>query len=788
MTLRIKAGRLGLPPVTGAVLLLLVLLPSSVMGQGCTDDQGEFVFAHKTYKVRKVRLESIIDFLHAISSQLNALKPDLPLQPDKEFDLDKSSQGRALIEKKLKEAENNAEPFTRLLIVRAGVENCDAPDSAEPKLDVVYRVLTTNYNAYLSHTWELKQAEIRQPATTVATEQAKGFLTIRPFLSYNHSRRLSTGVQLILRTPGGVFDSLRVGGSGSTSGNLEDFELTGSREPKLPALDTLEYRIGYKHSDLPAGGNRLRTGTFFAQMFGASSPMGDQGVILRYGATFEGGNQQTNLVGPATAAGSEASSGYGALKTYLGVSLRRNGYSLAASYGLQIGTRGATSKIDFIKHLANASFTSEWALGEKTRACGEPHKPLTLEVEFAAGTIHSRGKVPVAQRFFGGNAEQDFISGDSWRIRSAPYIRSIPENRLNSETTLGGLIGGSRFYSVNLTVARPFWGLPIIPKEMEADAAFNLDATKESERKLLKVTFIGTKVPAERFKPIIDALVDPNEQPEPANNSVLVNMNRIRALLNGLPEEVPDDPPLDPPCTPEDVDNDEPCTVYKKAKTNVLTGFETINLMLDDEKETRTNLPGKLISLLQDRTTTVGVARTPPCINRDASAISPPSQSDAATCATDRDKCSAVNLLRQDLAKLGEILPRFGQSTDAVQKAIKEIRAALEAQQARLGPRLLTIDIHEAQEEADSIIKQIEPVLDAFQHKLNAYAVSPVGIFDAARLWPDKNRTRYGIGGGLRLSVVNLNVTLGYAVNPNPQPREGRGALFFKMDITDIFR
>src|SRR6266550_1409945 len=216
----------------GAGLLLLVLLPGTVLGQKCTDDRGKFVFFNKKYKVRQVRVESIIDFLHAISSQLNSLKPELPLQPNNDFDLDKSNQGRALIEEKLKEAEKNAEPFTRILIVRAAVENCDDQNSADPKLDVVYRVLTTNYNAYLSHTWELKQAEIQQPATTAATEQAKGFLTIRPFINYNHTRRLSTGTQLILRTPGGVFDSLRLGGSGSTAGNVEDFELSSARQPK----------------------------------------------------------------------------------------------------------------------------------------------------------------------------------------------------------------------------------------------------------------------------------------------------------------------------------------------------------------------------------------------------------------------------------------------------------------------------------------------------------------------------------------------------------------------------
>jgi len=40
----------------------------------------------------------------------------------------------------------------------------------------------------------------------------------------------------------------------------------------------------------------------------------------------------------------------------------------------------------------------------------------------------------------------------------------------------------------------------------------------------------------------------------------------------------------------------------------------------------------------------------------------------------------------------------------------------------------------------------------------------------------------------VRLSLVNFNVTLGYAVNPTPRLQEGRGAFFFSMDVTDLFR
>jgi len=36
--------------------------------------------------------------------------------------------------------------------------------------------------------------------------------------------------------------------------------------------------------------------------------------------------------------------------------------------------------------------------------------------------------------------------------------------------------------------------------------------------------------------------------------------------------------------------------------------------------------------------------------------------------------------------------------------------------------------------------------------------------------------------------VVNLDLTLGYALNPNPASGLGRGAFFIQLDAADLFR
>jgi hypothetical protein len=78
-------------------------------------------------------------------------------------------------------------------------------------------------------------------------------------------------------------------------------------------------------------------------------------------------------------------------------------------------------------------------------------------------------------------------------------------------------------------------------------------------------------------------------------------------------------------------------------------------------------------------------------------------------------------------------------------------------------------------------------VMNALLYRANSYSIAPVGIFDVARVWPGQGPTRYGVGGGVRLSIVNANFTSGYALNPDPQGNEPRGALFFRISLTDLF-
>lgn len=712
---------------TGCALLLLICAAHVAAAQQCTHLDRPAFYSQGDFRVRDVRLESPIDFLRAIASKLKRIKSQLPLQPGSVFKLEDMNAGREMIEASFSEDEKSEDPRSGIRVILAKIANCQE-NNPPRELDVVYRVFTTHYNSYLSHTWELKADEIKRPATTAATAQANGYLTLKPFIDYNRTRKLHGGVVLDLQLPGDLFHTMEFGGSGSTTGNLQEFEIAGSRTPEKTALSRLEYRLAYKHSDLPAGDNRLRQGVLSAQLFGATQPLGSRGLIIRFGASFEGGNQQTDLTAAAAADESLASSGYGGLKSYLGATLRSKNYSFAGSYALQVGTRGATTEVGFVKHIGDLAFTGRWL--PKRQNPEEVHKALTLEAHLSGGTIQTLGNIPVTQRFFGGNVERNFIEGDSWRIRNGPFIRSIPENRLNGSSAIQA-IGGTSFFALNLTVARPVWGRPILPKELATDPEFfpALESSKVSARNILLGAYLS-KINV--FSGIL-AKIPPVE----------ANIDSLTTLLANMPEEFPEE-------------LDESLREALDESRGLLSDdSKIIGRILKDKK----TLPSKLRTLLKEENSTT-------CI--------------------DDESCSQLTRLRFHLAALEGSLQRAG-FTEASTSA-RTIRESLAAQQAALILQFDSIDIGEAERLADADMKLVEATLDAFINELNWLAVSPVLIFDAARLVPDRAGMRYGVGGGIRLSVVNFNVTLGYAFNPSRQPGEGRGALFFTMDVTDVFR
>src|SRR5262249_41048805 len=97
-------------------------------------------------------------------------------------------------------------------------------------------------------------------------------------------------------------------------------------------------------------------------------------------------------------------------------------------------------------------------------------------------------------------------------------------------------------------------------------------------------------------------------------------------------------------------------------------------------------------------------------------------------------------------------------------------------------------DVSAAGRLADRDMNDVLPVITTVTDELNLWALSPVAMFDAARLYPDRFGARFGAGPGIRFSLANINVTAGYVFSLNRKPGEPRGAFTFAFTITDLFR
>ena len=154
---------------------------------------------------------------------------------------------------------------------------------------------------------------------------------------------------------------------------------------------------------------------------------------------------------------------------------------------------------------------------------------------------------------------------------------------------------------------------------------------------------------------------------------------------------------------------------------------------------------------------------------------------------------------------------RYFSLTDLIDSYLPDIRACVERLPGVVGARLhpaledatraeaairerflSRIDTGRAEAKAADDIEYPRNVLDTFFHELNLASIAPVFMFDAARLGSradqDASGLRFGLGGGIRFSLVSLaHVTVAYVFNTDPMPWEDRGAFFASLEVSDLF-
>ena len=101
------------------------------------------------------------------------------------------------------------------------------------------------------------------------------------------------------------------------------------------------------------------------------------------------------------------------------------------------------------------------------------------------------------------------------------------------------------------------------------------------------------------------------------------------------------------------------------------------------------------------------------------------------------------------------------------------------------------IDEDRAQKQATDEMAFTRRTLNTLFNDVNIYSISPVFVFDVARIGARNGAfggTRYGPGAGIRFELATTaHFTLGYAWNVNRDPAKGRGNIFFAIGVRDLF-
>ena len=684
---------------------------SGARAAGCPRDD----LAYNGYQVKNLRIASPFAFFNAATSGFDDLKKRLPLQEGAAFSQHEMGLAVPLIRESVQAGGAGSNQKLKVVVVTAHTEDCD--DDAHT-LNVLYWAFTNIFTPEFSHTFEGRTAEVQRPSTTGAQLGTAGRYSVKPVFGYDAARHGYGGLDLVSDVPFGPWQHIDLHSSLSSSSTLINADATGAFDTRYAALKHAESRFGYHYQELPAGSAILKESKLVAQFLASTRELREGGLSLRYGAALEGGHQQSSGVGP-----SMPNSSFGALRFYFGGTQRSGQHALTASYGGELGTTLTNRLLDFDKHIVDIAYTRRFLKVPKgddlTPPGGTVHKPWDLELHATGGFINDRGRVPAAERFFGGNQVQPLLAGDSWVIPANALIRSIPQNKLAGFDN-SGAFGGTRFYSGNLTLAKALWGRPMLPRGLAADPNFI------PQLRAAILTAKGTL--EDRYKAGDPAYQAALKELAGQLNAIETLVQQLTAALGQLPPSALAQPPVS--AAVRAIKGRIPIitSMLKSAKAGKSTAVATlVNFQLPHAVTEIQNLEKLLAGAGQPVPS--DIPSLPPAIE------------------------TATNTLKTDLAKVNS-------------QSVKDA----------------------AREYATKEFSVPQKVLNSFLYELNIFSIAPVGIFDVARVWPSDKGIRFAAGGGARLSLVNLNLTIGYAFNPNRGPNEGIGAALVKLDLTDLFR
>lgn len=659
------------------------------------------------YTVKSIRIEDPFAFLRWVGKREERAADQIKTIVGKPFKYT-TATGEALdtIERENFVPDTNERLQIRVEFV--SVQNC-----SDQSLDLVYQVYSTRILPVLSAAPEARVTEKESPQTaagqTDAIVPASKPVFFIPTGGYDSTNKLFGGGRLVI-TPENLwklpFKSVIVQGQGSSTMKSISAALTGSTDSPHGWLAHAEWLLNYTNFSLPTDAGQIKGAHLSAQFSGMTRAFQNGNFTFRFGGLLEGGNRQSTIRSVPLTPDTLGNAGFGSLKLYAGLDSRFPHNVLSVSYGLALGSIGPAARVDWRKHVGDLRHEFWYPLGD--------HRILDLESRFTFGRIQTPGKIPLSERFFGGNNEEFFIPGDTWQIRANPVIRAIPGSRFYR--TADGA-GGERFFSYNLTAAYAVWRKTLVPQELTTDPDFN----SELQGAITTVT---------------STLQNYYASKDPHYLNVVAQLPAVQSALNDLKEKV--------------------------------TASQTAH-------------PGQFPNEFKACLKAVGGA-----IRRVRGASDPQGG----------DQYGLIEfLLSEDpdeiqLAKVNQACER-DLNTGLGDPSIRTANATVDGLRSKMLGDFNGIDQKQAVSRAKSDMTFTRRTLDTLFKEVNIYSISPVFVFDVAKLSGERagfGGVRYGPGAGVRLELATVaHFTVGYAWNTRQGPGEGPGTVFFSIGVRDLF-
>ena len=863
--------------VLGTVVLCLgsvvvAIAQNDSPGQPCVLSPD--LYERAGYKVKAIEIETPLDFLGVVrkplEAKLTAAKSALTSQ-QRGLRLNEafSSLGYTELLAELSIRIGTLEEGERFKLV-ATAPSLKSCDRATKTLTVVYWVVTSGPISYLSGIFEKRHDRLTREFAPGAFGRLLGKFLPQPFAGYNRSRALFAGTNAAYRFTNELIDKIDLAASGSSSSATGDFALAGERDFQRGLLEHAAWRLGYRYSNIPSDSVRLKGATGLGQFFAASRPLGSADVILRFGSSVEVGNRQSDLTQPALINRTLANSGYAAAKVYLGGTFNLGRQSWTGTYALQLGANSRAFRVDYVKQIVDSSYS--------VRFLPHDHKPFRIDAQFNAGHIStSTNSIPVSERFFGGNSTQEFIQGDDWQIRSTPFIRSFPQNRLNRVAS-GMPIGGEKFFSASLTFAQTVWSKPAIPREVLQDVRVKQALGGQlAGSRVVAISSYLNETPQfaelkQKLRTDTDSILKDIKQHLQSVNPDTVGIdleefgNEIEIVRDRIAERERDEDTGETKPSPLEFVhikglalgfNDQPETskigaliqtinndilaplqeagggeVHDRLKADtqrleasrqsiqkvyeMITNLAATNLVELSEARaplnevgTHLNQLSTILDEIETQAPSGASADSEEFQNRfERLRLYVDSAKASVQAASGDDADIAKNNLQLLAVGFGPIAPAM---LEEVIRYVNELQSPLAAAgMSSQGQRLIAatrelprlqkqikqglkrVTVSEIERKANQDVAYTSRILDTTFRELNLIGISPVAMFDVARIGgrgaSGFGGTRYGLGGGIRVSIVSLDLTTGYSWNPNRRPGEGRGAFVFSLDVSDLFR